>query len=278
MTDPQINGSEPKALAGESLLHGGKVMSLWDHLGELRTRLVRSLIVVMALFVGFLAFSNELMAILKQPLLNALPKGTPALHFTGPMDVMFVNFKVSFLAALVFACPVWMHQFWKFFEPALYPRERRWVLPFIIMSIVLFFAGVAFCYFVMLPVTLTFLIAMGMEVGTPIITVTDYVSLLTLLIFGFGFVFETPLILILLAMLGIINSKMLSEHRRLIAFGIIVIAMILTPPDPISWSIMFAPMYLMYEGAIVVIRWIENARPTEGVPATPGGAGGTPRG
>ena len=251
----------PGAVAdGEDLLHGGKVMSLWDHLGELRGRIVRSIIVVMGLFVVFLLGASELLIVLKQPLVDALPKGVPALHFTGPMDVVFVNMKIAFLAAVIVGCPVWIWQFWKFFEPALYPRERRYILPFIAASILLFFSGIAFCYYVMLPVTLSFLMTMGMEAATPIITITDYVSLLTLLIFGFGFVFETPLVLVLLGMLEILTSEVLSEYRRIIVFILVVIAMLLTPPDPISWAIMFGPMYLMFEGSIVLIRRIEKGR------------------
>lgn len=251
-----LPGKEPNQ--DDELIDGGKVMSIFDHLHELRARLVRSLAVVVVFFFIFLAFAEKLMAFFKQPLVKSLPENVNALHFTGPMDVFIVNLKVAMLAAIVTACPVWLYQFWKFFEPALYPRERKYILPFIISSIALFVAGVSFCYGVILPLTLKFLIDMGMEVGVPIITVTDYISMLMLLLFGFGLVFETPLIIVLLAMLDIIDEDMLRNNRKIIFIIILIVAAIMTPPDPISQMALAVPVYAMYEMAIVVIRILKR--------------------
>lgn len=245
----------------EGLLQGGKIMSLWDHLDELRRRLIMSFYAIGGLFFIFMFTGKYLMDFLKQPLVDALPPNMPALHFTGPMDVMFVNMKVAFLASIILSCPIWLYQVWKFFEPALYPSERRYVLPFVVSSSGLFFSGILFCYYVMLPIALKFLMAMGMEVGTPIITVTDYVSLVTLLFAGFGLVFETPLVLILLAMLDIISADTLTTHRRGVVIVILIVAALLTPPDPISQIIMAIPMYLFFEISIVIIRRIKKNAP-----------------
>jgi len=242
----------------DNLIEGGKVMSIFDHLGELRSRLMRAGLVVLVFFFVFLAFAEKLMLVLKEPLVAALPPGANALHFTGPMDVFIVNIKVAMLFAILAACPVWLYQFWKFFEPALYPKERKYILPFIVASIGLFAAGISFCFFVILPLTLSFLLELGMQVGTPIITVTDYISMLMILIFGFGIVFETPLIIVLLAILDIIDVEMLTKNRRIIALIIMVVAAIMTPPDPISMMSMALPVYAMFEMAILIVKFMKR--------------------
>ena len=259
-----LPGKDP--LAEDDLIDGGKVMSIFDHLGELRSRLMRAGLVVLVFFFIFLGFSEKLMMFLKEPLVRALPPGVNALHFTGPMDVFVVNIKVAMLVGVLAACPVWLYQFWKFFEPALYPKERKYILPFIVASIALFVAGISFCFFIILPLTLSFLLELGMQVGTPIITVTDYISMLMLLLFGFGIVFETPLIIVLLAMLDIIDLEMLTANRRIIIIIILIVAAIMTPPDPISQMAMAVPVYLMYEMAILIVRFMK--RKTADAPKT----------
>lgn len=237
-----------------------KLMTLWGHLDELRSRIVKSLWAVTIIFFISVSFASDLINFLQQPLLAALPPDKRVMHFTGPMDVFVANIKVSLLAALVIGSPIWLYQFWKFIEPALYDHEKKWILPFVITSIILFLSGVAFCFFVMMPVALAYLIGLGLEVGVPIITITDYLSLLIILLFAFGLVFETPLILVLLSLLDLVSAKSLSEHRKIIIVVILVIAAVLTPPDVISQTMMAIPMYIMYEAAIVIIRFIERGK------------------
>lgn len=251
-----LPGNEQKP--DDELIDGGKVMSIFDHLGELRSRITRSLVAVLLFFFVFLAFAEKIMQFFKEPLVAALPPNMNALHFTGPMDVFIVDIKVSMLVAILAACPVWLYQFWKFFEPALYPKERRYILPFIVASIALFVSGISFCYLVILPMTLKFLIQMGLQVGTPIITVTDYISMLMLLLFGFGAVFETPLIIVLLAMLDIIDVETLKSNRKFVLIIILIISAIMTPPDPISQVALAVPVYAMYEAAILVVRFMKR--------------------
>ena len=257
-SSPIVAGESTEAASG--LIEGGKIMSLMEHLDELRKRLVRAVVAIVVLFFVFISIGNMILDFLKQPLVAALPKGVTALHFTGPMDVMFVQMKVAFLASIIAGAPIWLYQFWKFFEPALYPKERRYIFPFIVASSLLFLSGIAFCYYAMLPIALKFLIGMGMEVGSPIITVTDYISLLTLMFLGFGIAFETPIILILLSLLGIIDAKMLSENRTGVSVGILIIAAVLTPPDPISQFMMAIPMYLLFEISIIIIKVISSQK------------------
>ncbi|NRA44952.1 MAG: twin-arginine translocase subunit TatC [Oligoflexales bacterium] len=253
---------ENKEQEEEQLIDGGKVMSLFDHLVELRQRIVKSLIAVLIFFGIAMAFSTEIIEFLKQPLLSAIPQNKDALHFTGPLDVFITSIKVGFLTAIIFACPVWIYQFWRFIEPALYKHERKYILPFVFASVGLFVAGVSFCYYAILPLALEFLITLGMEVGTPIITITDYVSMLMLMIFGFGFIFETPLILVLLAILDLVSAEMLAKYRRYVLVGILFVGAILTPPDPLSQVGMAIPLYLMYEFSILIIRMIKKKSTT----------------
>lgn len=253
--EPEINSSQIPSNA--------KIMGLWDHLDELRSRIVRAGITIMICFVIALAASTQIIAFLRKPLEQALPDGMSALHFTGPMDVFMVKVKVAFLIAVVFGAPVWLYQFWKFVEPALYPKERRYVMPFIIASIGCFLAGVAFCYFLMLPMALHYLIGIGLEVGTPMITITDYISLITVMILGFGLVFETPVILVLLGMLELVTAEALASQRRLTFVIILIVAAVITPPDPISMMGMAIPCYLMFEVSILIIRLLKGTRPIQ---------------
>jgi sec-independent protein translocase protein TatC len=244
----------------KKLIDGGKVMGLWGHLDELRSRLVKALFTIIVLFVVSLAFSTKILNFLKKPLEAALPSGTSALHFTGPMDVFMVNIKVAFLMAVICGAPAWLYQFWKFLEPALYPKERRYILPFIVATIFCFLAGVAFCYYFMIPMALHYLVGIGLEVAAPIITITDYISLVNVMILGFGLVFETPVILVLLAMLDIVSAESLAAQRRMTFVIILIVAAIITPPDPISMLGMAIPCYLMYELSILIIRVIKRNR------------------
>lgn len=257
MVDQLPGASHPTSSTGD-LIDGGKVMSIWDHLGELRSRLMRSFVAIFVTMGIALAFADQLIEVLKVPLVDVLPKGASALHFTGPLDVFMVDMKVAFLVGAVAACPFWLYQFWKFFEPALYPRERKFILPFIVASVAVFFLGITFCYFLILPLSLKYLIGIGMEVGTPMITIKDYVSLLMVLIFGFGIVFETPVLVVLLAMLDLVSVETLVNYRRFVILAILLVSAILVPPDPVSLLALATPVYGMYEISIVLIRALKK--------------------
>lgn len=240
----------------EGRLGPAKEMPLFEHLGELRTALIRSILAVFICFVLAVSFSTPILQFLKQPLMDALPESSRQLYFTGPMDVFMASLNVGLLTAVIFGAPVWTYQFWRFIEPALYPSERRYVVPFALASMLLFFAGLAFCYYIMLPMSLKVMLTSALDVGSPMITINDYLALISVLGLCFGLVFETPVVLVLLAMLGLIDAEMLAQQRRLIIVGILVIAAILTPPDPISQVIMAVPMYIMFEISVVIIRLI----------------------
>lgn len=236
------------------------VMGLWSHLDELRVRIIRAGTTLLILFFIALALSTTILNFLKVPLKNALPSNATVLHFTGPMDVFMVNIQIAFLASVILGAPAWLYHFWKFLEPALYPRERRYILPFICASVVCFLTGIMFSYFFMLPMALKYLVGIGMEVASPVITVTDYISLVTVLMLGFGIIFETPVLLTLLALLDLVSAEALAAQRRLTFVIILIIAAIITPPDPISMLGMAIPCYLMYELSILIIKFLKPSQ------------------
>lgn len=244
----------------DELPAGGKEMSLWEHLADLRGALVRAMSVILILFFIAMFYSTPLIQFLSRPLISVLPNPKVGLHFTGPMDVFVATIKVSGLFSVLFGSPVWTYQFWKFVEPGLYPGEKKLVVPFALASITLFFIGAAFCFFVILPMTLGFMIGLGTEIGTPIITINDYLSMVMIMIIGFGIIFETPIVLILLSMVDLIDAKLLREYRGPILVVILVVSAVLTPPDPISQIAMAIPVYAMFEASIVVISLIEKRK------------------
>jgi sec-independent protein translocase protein TatC len=238
-----------------------KVMGLMDHLGELRSRLVKSCIGLLVIFSLAMAYSTPILEYLKMPLRKAMPDAANLLHFTSPLEPFIAQLKVSFLTAFIFGSPIWIYQFWRFVEPALYAKEKKYVMPFAFASVCLFFIGVSFCFYIMLPMALHFLISLGMESANAIITISDYISMIMVLIFAFGIIFETPLILILLALLDIITADGLAKNRRFVLVGILVAGALLTPPDPISQMAMALPTYIMFEMAIIIIRIIKKKAP-----------------
>jgi sec-independent protein translocase protein TatC len=243
--------------------HGTKTMSIMGHLDELRTRVIKSLVGIMLAFLIALAFSKSLLQFLTYPLLTTFPAGSQPLHFTGPMDILLAEIRVAFLIGLAGSSPFWLYQFWRFFEPALHEKERKYILPCVAASVLLFLTGLSFCFYIVMPMTLSFLIQLGSEVGTPMITVVDYLALLSLMLFGFGFVFEAPLILILLSLLKLLEADTLSHHRKGVIVGVLVVGALLTPPDPVSQVAMAIPLYLMYEMSILIIRMIEKKQKME---------------
>ncbi|RZA16778.1 MAG: twin-arginine translocase subunit TatC [Proteobacteria bacterium] len=242
-----------------------KVMGIFEHIDELRSRLVKSVAVLVVMFFVCYNFAPEILGFLKIPLVAALPPNTPSLYFTGPMDVFMANVKLGFFTATIISCPIWLYQLWKFLEPALYETEKKYILPFMFFSISLFLAGVALCYYVVLPIALEYLIGLGKEMGTTaIITISDYLSLVMLMMLGFGLVFETPIVLVLLALLDLISADTLRSNRRVIIVIITIVAAIATPtPDPISMLAMAFPMWLLFEGSILVIAWLKREKPAD---------------
>lgn len=238
-------------------------MSFIDHLGELRRRLLWSLLAVGILFIPAYYFSNELFEFLMKPLIENLPEGS-TLIFTRPAEGFTTYLKVSFFAALFLAVPFILYQAWRFIAPALYKEEKQIVIPFIFFGSLFFGLGAAFCYYIASPPAFKFLLnEYSSEYVKAFPTIREALSFFMALIFGFGLVFEFPLIIFILARIGIVTSKWLREKRKYAVVVSAMIAAILTPTtDAISMMLMFVPIIIFYELGILV-AWLFGKKKKE---------------
>lgn len=241
----------------ESLAEG----SLISHLMELRDRLMKAVIAIVVLFVPCAIFSDELFSAIAQPLISKMPKGTSMIATSITAPVM-APLKLSLLTGLFLAMPYVLYQVWAFVAPGLYKHEKRFAIPLMISSIILFYAGVAFAYFVVFPLMFAFLTGaapLGVQVMTDM---SNYLDFVLLLFFAFGIAFEIPIATVLLAATGLVKIETMTKNRGYIVLGIFVLAAFLTPPDAVSQSFMAVPMYLLYEVGIVMSRVLLKNRMT----------------
>lgn len=233
-------------------------MSLVEHLVELRYRLVRSLQgIVIGAAVGIF-YAEFLMGIIRRPILPYLQGG--GLVFTGVMDKFMAHLKVGALSGVILTCPYWLYHLWKFISPGLYKNERRYAAGFIAAGSILFALGVAFVYFFVYPVAFEYLLGFGGDVDKPMITIDEYLGFFVLTTLLFGLSFELPLVLVVMAMLGLIDATFLKKNRRYAIVILSVVAAILTPPDVISMTMMLVPLYILYEVSIWVIQFMVKKR------------------
>ncbi|WP_285711736.1 twin-arginine translocase subunit TatC [Erythrobacter oryzae] len=236
---------------------------LLDHLIELRTRIVRSLL---ALGVGFaicLYFADEILGILVQPLKDAFPEGKGQLIFTKLPEVFFVELKVALFAGFMVSFPVIANQLWAFVAPGLYAREKKAFLPFLLATPVLFTAGASLAYFVVMPVAFTFFLGFGGMTGgldvQALPSAGDYLNLVMQFILAFGLTFLLPVLLLLLHRAGIVTRDQMVAARRYVIVGIFIIAAVVTPPDPGSQLVLAIPLWLLFEASLVLMRLQEKA-------------------
>jgi len=233
--------------------------TLISHLLELRNRLIRALIAVMIVFIPCAYWANDLFTFIAQPLAAKLPEGSN-LVATSVTTSFTVPFKLSFFVALFIAIPYVLYQVWAFVAPGLYKHEKRFALPLILSSIVLFYVGVAFAYVFVFPVMFQFFAATappGVKMMTDISQFLDFVLTMFL---AFGVAFEVPIAVVLLVLTGIVDVEKLKKARGFVLIGIFVIAAFLTPPDAVSQCIMGVPMYFLFEGGIVMANVLTRMR------------------
>jgi sec-independent protein translocase protein TatC len=243
---------------GEPLAEG----TLISHLLELRDRLLRSVIAIAICFVPLAFFQNELFTLVAQPLIEKLPAGT-SLIATSVVSPFMAPLKLSIIIAVFIAMPYVLFQVWAFVAPGLYKHERRFAAPLVVSSILLFYAGVAFAYYVVFPLMFQFLASttpMGVKMMTDI---ANYLDFVLLLFFAFGIAFEMPVAVVLLATTGLVKVESLKRNRGYVVLGIFIVAAFLTPPDAISQSFMAVPMYLLYELGIVFASFAQRRRAPE---------------
>ncbi len=238
-------------------------MSFIEHLEELRKRLLRA---VLAIVVGFgvcFVFKERLFDIIAGPVIKLLPQGS-TLVFTGLPDPFFMYLKTAFVAGVFLVLPFVIYQMWLFVRPGLYERERKLAFPFIFFGVLLFYTGGAFAYFLVFPAAFKFFLGFQTEALKPMLSIRDYVSLVMILMLAFGAVFETPIVIVLLGLLGVVHSDMLRKGRRYFIVLAFIIGAILTPtPDIVNQSLMAIPMLLFYEVGILILSVFEKKRARE---------------
>lgn len=225
------------------------------HLIELRSRLMKALAAVVVVFLALMPFANKLYALLAGPLLAKMPAGTQmiAIKVASPF---LIPMKLAFFVALLFAIPVVLYQAWAFVAPGLYRNEKRLAVPLLCSAILLFYAGCAFAFFLVLPTVFSFLQAIAPE-GVAVMTdIGEYLDFVLVIFFAFGFCFEVPVAVVILSVLGWVTPKQFSEARAYVVVGAFVIAAVLTPPDVISQLMLAIPMCLLYELGLLAARWL----------------------
>ena len=233
--------------------------TLISHLLELRTRLLRSTIVVCIVFLPLAFFANELFTLVADPLIEKLPEGT-SLIATSVVSPFMAPLKLSIVAAVFIAMPYILFQVWGFVAPGLYRHERRFALPLFLSSVVLFYVGVAFAYFVVFPLMFAFLTSTA-PAGVRMMTdISSYLDFVILLFFAFGIAFEMPVAVVLLAATGMVKVETLKKQRGYVILGIFIVAAILTPPDAVSQSFMAVPMYALFEIGLLLAQYLVRQR------------------
>ena len=245
----------PSPREPESLAEG----TLISHLLELRDRLLRSLLAVFIAFLPLVFFSNQLFTLIARPLVEKLPEGT-SLIATSVVAPFMTPLKLALIAAVFIAMPYVLYQVWAFVAPGLYRHEKRFAMPLFASSVVLFYGGAAFAYFLVFPLMFAFLTSTTPEGVQMMTDMSSYLDFALLLFFAFGIAFEVPIATVLLVATGLVKVETLKKHRGYVLLGIFVVAAFLTPPDAISQSFMAVPMYILYELGILLAQYMTRGR------------------
>ena len=233
--------------------------TLISHLIELRQRLLKAVVAVFLCFIPCAIFSDRLFTVVAEPLIDRMPEGTSMIA-TSLISPVMAPLKLALFVALFIAMPYVLFQVWAFVAPGLYKREKRFAIPLMVSSILLFYAGVAFAYFVVFPLMFAFLTTTA-PTGVQVMTdITNYLDFVLLLFFAFGVAFEMPVATVLLASTGLVRVETMAKNRGYVLLGIFVIAAFLTPPDALSQTAMAVPMWLLYEVGIILSRILLRER------------------
>lgn len=250
------SGGEPPAPTepnggDEDIPEDEKPMSLLEHLGELRRRLVKGFLAILIGFFACYGFAQQLFYYLSLPLLKVMPADSKFIY-TGVAEGFFVDLKVSFVAGLFVACPILFYQIWAFIAPGLYEEEKRYILPLSFCSALFFIMGGVFCYFGVFPFAFDFFMSYSTGNIVAMLSIDEYLSFALKMMIAFGLVFEMPLFSFFLARMGIITAQKMRHVRQYAILAIFIIAAILTPPDVFSQLMMAGPMLVLYEISIWV--------------------------
>ena len=244
--------------------------SFLSHLFELRNRLIRVLVAIGIVFVCLFPWAKELYVLLAQPLLASLPKGGQMIA-TDVVGVFMVPMKVALMVAFLVALPYVLYQVWAFVAPGLYAHEKRLALPLVMASVILFFAGMAFAYFLVFPTVFGFMAKMAPEGVAWMTDIEKYLSFVMGTFIAFGVTFEVPVIVIVLVRMHIVELATLRSWRPYVIVGAFVIGAIFTPPDVVSQLMLAIPLCLLYELGMLMARFVSNPQAAQPDSDTPAG-------
>jgi sec-independent protein translocase protein TatC len=228
-----------------------KSTTLFDHLLELRTRLLRAVLGVLVVFCCLVYFAQDIYQYLAQPLLQTMPAGSQMIA-TDVASPFFAPFKLTIVLSFFLAMPYILYQMWSFIAPGLYKNEKRLIAPLMLGSTLLFYGGIAFAYYIVFPVVFAFFTSVAPE-GVVIATdISSYLDFVLKLFFAFGAAFEIPIAIILMCWTGVTTPNSLREKRPYVVVGAFVLGMLLTPPDIISQSMLAIPMLLLFEVGVII--------------------------
>ncbi len=232
---------------------------LIEHLIELRTRLMKAVVLILVVFLGLYAFANDIYSFVAEPLMALLPEGSQMIA-TEVASPFLAPFKLTLVVAVFISIPFVLHQAWAFVAPGLYDNEKALAIPILVSSVALFYAGAAFAYYVVFPLLFAFFTQTGPENVAIMTDINQYLNFVLKLFFAFGVAFEIPIATFLLILSGTTTVETLSKKRPYIILGCFVVGMLLTPPDIISQSLLAIPMYLLYEVGLLFGRLVRNRK------------------
>jgi sec-independent protein translocase protein TatC len=233
---------------------------LLSHLLELRSRLLKAVFFVLLVFGGLASYSNQIYNLIAKPLIAHLPEASTMVA-TGVTSPFLTPFKLTLVTAIFVSMPVVLYQLWAFVAPGLYKHEKFLALPLLVFSIVLFYSGIAFAYYVVFPLVFAFLSAAAPEGVAVIPDISAYLDFVLTIFFAFGLAFQVPIATILVVSTGIISRKELSKMRSYVIVAAFVIGMFLTPPDVISQTLLAIPIWLLFEIGLL-LSWFFTSRKT----------------
>jgi sec-independent protein translocase protein TatC len=244
MSDQADNHEQEEQLAEGTLM---------SHLLELRSRIMKAVVAVVLVFVCLAPFTQRVFEVVSAPLLAVLPEGSEMIA-TDVASPFMTPFKTTFYVALFLAMPVVLFQIWQFVAPGLYKREKRFAIPLLVSSIVLFYTGMAFAYFVVFRLMFTFFANVVPGGVTMAPDISAYLGFVLGMFLAFGLAFEVPIATVMLIWSGLVSVKTLRAGRRYVFLGAFVVGMVLTPPDIFSQTLLALPMYFLYEGGLIMAR------------------------
>jgi sec-independent protein translocase protein TatC len=225
-------------------------MPLISHLTELRTRLLRCVAAIFLIFAGLFSFTQKIYTLVSAPLRVYLPEGATMIA-TDVASPFLTPFKLTMMCSLFLAMPVILHQIWGFIAPGLYKHEKRVAVPLLVSSIILFYSGMAFAYFLVFPLIFHFFASVTPEGVSMMTDIASYLDFVMTLFLAFGVAFEIPVAVVLLVWIGIVDVKWLKKMRPYVIIGCFVVGMILTPPDIFSQTLLAVPMWLLFEIGVI---------------------------